>query len=67
MKKFAAIRIDGKLTIHMDTMDDNYATLCCLDGEGLIPVKVLLQKINCPHCRAIWNMSKSYKESDFVV
>lgn len=74
MPKMVALLKDGRIRIHMPGNDADYATLCGIDNglageadgvsseEQPLPPKA---KIDCPHCKKIWNATRGYKASDF--
>lgn len=67
-----AIRNEGELFIHMTSTTGNYATACGLDGadnhdsvqqeDATVPRGA---KINCENCKAIWQLTKQYRASEF--
>jgi len=72
MSRYVAITIDGELTIHAQDTSGNYATLCGVDGDdpicGQYPAELPLgRRINCPHCRSIFDVTKKYRTSDFEI
>lgn len=67
-----AVRLDGIVTVHMFGGLADYYTLCGLDGNdpaiGQEPADVPMNgraRIDCPSCRAIWDIARSYSRKDF--
>ena len=74
MSKYIAVEIDDQITVHAHDATGNYTTLCGLDGDDThpdssqSPVAVPRgAKINCRHCKAIWDRCKEYRASDFCI
>lgn len=70
MARYVAVEQDGKVQVHMEGLS-NYATLCGMDGDdpsvGQRPAEVDIgRRIDCPHCRDIFNQCKAYRRRDFA-
>lgn len=68
---FVAIKLDGKVEIHLPHWSGNYATACGLDGddpdENQYPVVVPQgAKVNCKDCATIWSVMHRFRKSDFA-
>ena len=72
MRKYVAVQIDGKITVHLPHTDGNYYTLCGLDGND--PHEHIDQKtvdvpdsalVDCFSCFGIFNISRKYSMADF--
>lgn len=71
--KYVAIVQQGELNIHMAHQNQNYATLCGMDGDdpdGAVDQRIVSisagARIDCDDCRKIWEVAQRYKASDFV-
>lgn len=62
--------IDGKLTVHADSENGNYDTLCGIDAndnaighQGFADAG--RRRIGCSDCKAIWRRARQYRARDF--
>jgi hypothetical protein len=69
---YVAIQQDGKTEVHAKNVNENYATLCGMDGndskvgQRTVPLDIGA-RIDCPHCIAIIRHAKGYREKDFDI
>lgn len=66
------ISADGEIRTHIAESPVDYATLCGMDGNdqtSAVDQRTLPDapraKIDCEHCRRIWEIAKNYRKSDF--
>lgn len=67
-----AVRHDGEVVVHAAAASGGYDTLCGVDMEdsaiGLEPADIPLNgraRIDCDHCRDIWQTARAYTAKDF--
>jgi hypothetical protein len=72
MSRYVAVKIYGKITVHLPHTTGNYYTLCGLDGNDedrkveQITVDVPIGwKVDCEDCIRIWSVCNKYSEKDF--
>lgn len=70
MKSKITIKCDDDTFTHIATDRGSYATICGLDGDdpvvGQKTVKTPRgQKVDCPHCCAIWCDIQQWQAEDF--
>ncbi len=67
--KVAALDDNGKLEVHLPFFNDNYATLCGLDGNAdstditMRPTETT-HLLTCPDCLAIWLLCRRFSARD---
>lgn len=66
-----AIKIDGKITVHLPNASGDYDTMCGIDSNdpkighhGTVPVAVNTL-IDCSACKNMWELASKYRPSDF--
>lgn len=72
MSSLIAIRQYDKIEVHITASYGSYATICGMDGDdpgcGQYPAEVPKNgKVSCLDCYRTWQMSKSFKRSDFIL
>ena len=73
MNKYVGVLIDGELTVHAQpsAAGGDFHTLCAVDanddsvGHGGVVDVPRGKKIDCPHCRDIWEAAKQLRATDF--
>ena len=70
MNRKITVVCDGVVSVHMSDFSGDYSTACGMDGDDLIVGQVTIQtkrgaRIDCFQCRAIWEISRLYKSTDF--
>jgi hypothetical protein len=68
--RYVAIEQDGKIEVHAEGVNGNYATLCGMDGnDSKVGQKTTAVgigwRINCPYCIGLIREAKTYREKDF--
>jgi hypothetical protein len=69
-RSFVGIVVNGVLETHLPPASQNYATLCGMDGDDNDPGVDQHHaepgaKVDCIHCRAIFDRCSQFRTSDF--
>ena len=75
--KVVAIIVNGVVDTHIPSHNENYDTLCGLDGgqpgvlwqvdfAGQEPTKAEINKVTCKECYGIWMQCKKFRKQDFI-
>lgn len=74
MSRYVAIATPEGTNVHLPDTTGNYATLCGMDGadehEAVQQTRCVVQpgrKVDCRHCKAIWELARTYRASDFSI
>lgn len=71
-RQVVSLKIDDEISHHIPDVGADYATLCGLDGglageDGQVIIDTPHDaKIDCPQCKAIFNVASKYKKCDFT-
>lgn len=71
--RLVTVVMDGEMLTHLPGAIFDYATLCGMDGnddardvnQSTIPTP-LGARVNCDHCRLIWEECRNWRTSDFT-